>query len=284
MSKISDAFRNWLSQRIGSATNYLSSHTGTVTPFRWIGNLFGSAAGKYLGTQLTGAEREANAFTAQQNQEAMAFEERMADKQMAFQAEQAATQWQRGVSDMQAAGLNPALAYGQGGASAMSGSSGAGHAGASVTPGVGSLSDLIQLATLKPTIENMKAEARNRRAEARLKEIDSETRGSINEQTLNKVIAEIDNLTENANLSRYLYQHKYEVELALTSTQTRKLEKEIEKLDYDARVSRWTSEFIDRFHISPQFAGELAKAVAIGGHAIVNDVLKTELKPKAGGR
>lgn len=55
-------------------------------------------------------QRETNAANAQ-----------MADKQMKFQADQSATSWQRGVKDMRAAGLNPMLAYSQGGASSGAG-------------------------------------------------------------------------------------------------------------------------------------------------------------------
>lgn len=51
-----------------------------------------------------------------------------AEKEMNFQREMADTQWQRGVADMQAAGINPALAYHQGGAAAPSGASASSNA------------------------------------------------------------------------------------------------------------------------------------------------------------
>nr|QJB19086.1 MAG: DNA pilot protein [Microvirus sp.] len=60
--------------------------------------------GAYMGQQ------ETNASNAQQ-----------ASKQMDFQREMANTSYQRGVADMTAAGVNPMLAYAQGGASTPSG-------------------------------------------------------------------------------------------------------------------------------------------------------------------
>jgi len=57
------------------------------------------------------------------------FTSSQATRQMAFQERMRNTSWQAGIEDMKAAGVNPALAYSQGGASAPMGTSGSGAAG-----------------------------------------------------------------------------------------------------------------------------------------------------------
>lgn len=82
-----------------NASNLLPTAIGTV----------GSLAGDVLAYQ---GQKETNAANAQQ-----------ARDQMNFQREMSNTSYQRAVADMRAAGVNPALAYSQGGASSPGGAS-----------------------------------------------------------------------------------------------------------------------------------------------------------------
>lgn len=119
----------------------------------------GSAKDKYLGTGLTPAEQEANAFSAQEAQKARDWEEYMSN-----------TSYQRMVTDMQKAGVNPAMALSSGQIGTPSSPS-----PTSVSPVGGNMSDLMALFSLPYQIKNIKAQTENIQADTSKKQ--SETTG-----------------------------------------------------------------------------------------------------------
>lgn len=158
----------------------------------------GSSAGAGLLSQIFGLTRaekqqnQFNAFEAQKNRDFQAeqvvnqnaFAASEAQLNRDFQADQAATQYQRGVKDMQTAGLNPALAYGQGGASAMSGAMAAAPAPASGSAASGngrglamSLSDLMQMAKTKADIDEAQSRIKLNESQGGLFDAEREYKG-----------------------------------------------------------------------------------------------------------
>jgi len=84
-----------------------------------------SAIGSLAGGALSSAGSAANnAQNLQMAREQMQFSAAQAKAQMDFQERMSNTQYQRGMADMKSAGLNPILAYQQGGASSPSGAQG----------------------------------------------------------------------------------------------------------------------------------------------------------------
>lgn len=119
-----------------------------------MGGIVGDAVGGLLGI---GGQASANAANARQAQLNRDFQERMSS-----------TAWQRGVKDMRAAGLNPALAYEKGGASSPSGSTAQME---SVTGNISS--SAVQAMQVKAQNKLAEANARKAGAEATQLEIES---------------------------------------------------------------------------------------------------------------
>lgn len=78
------------------------------------------------------AER-ANRLSYLMSQENRIFSANQAAREMAWQERMSNTAWQRGVADMKKAGINPLLAFSQGGASTPSGAMGSGSSGGVTT-------------------------------------------------------------------------------------------------------------------------------------------------------
>ena len=146
---------------------------------------------------LTGAQKEANQFTHSENALARDFNAEQARQQMEFQERMANTQYQRGVADMQAAGVNPALAYSQGGNVAPSGAAGSSSGASSVDPGRGmTMSDILsalryrkEIALLDKQTKLTESQAKDTEASAELKK--AQTSQALEDTESQKIANEI---------------------------------------------------------------------------------------------
>lgn len=139
--------------------------------------------------------REAMNWSGIQNEAAMQFGASQASINRDFQQRNADTAYQRATKDMAAAGLNPMLAYSQGGATTPQGSVAAGHAGTGSAPG-GARSDAIvpsmanaKLAAINTAMaaETMMVNLDKSRAEA----AESRSRAEVNMASIPKIAQDI---------------------------------------------------------------------------------------------
>ena len=180
-----------LSRNMGGLLNGLGTSLSSMA----IGGLIGGKEGlesmrnSITNQGLTGAQREANAFSAAEAQKARDFSEM-----------QRQTQYQTAVNDMTAAGLNPAMMYQGAGAAASPTPSAAAD---SVAPQSNKITDMLSLISGMAQLKQIEAQTKNIEANTNKTNIEAENTGelmqseiSFNRSNVDKNTAEIDNLNQ----------------------------------------------------------------------------------------
>ena len=118
--------------------------------------LFGLAGSLTAGGLNYAGQASANKATRKMVREQMSFQEGSVKDQMAFQERMSNTAYQRAKQDMMAAGLNPILAYNQGGASSPSASSASGVAATMQNVASGAVNSAIEARRAIAEVNNLR--------------------------------------------------------------------------------------------------------------------------------
>lgn len=178
-----------------------------------------SLVDKYTGAHLTGAELEANAFSAEEAQKSRDFTEYMARNKYSMETE-----------SMQNAGVNPAMVYGGGSLVPTAANGAAAH---SVAPQAGDIGNLIM------SIVRMPAEMAKLRSEA--SKADKEGEAALKNAESNRIMAEASRTNAGTGQGE-LKVHEREVAVQEARVGIEQTLADNNTRATDAQVSKWAEE------------------------------------------
>lgn len=170
------------------------------------------AAGALSGYAQYKGQQEANDLNRELADKQMAFQTAANQKAMDFSERMSSTSWQRSVADMEAAGINPMLAFMKGGASAPTGVSSSGASasmqnamGPAVTSAIAAARSLAEIRNIEAQTATQEVETKYRQQQVHTAQSQEELNRAHRVQSsaeVERLLTDVDRIVADTQLSR----------------------------------------------------------------------------------